>query len=58
LLAKDIMTLHPKTIETNELAVNALEIMRSNSISQLIVTKNKQYLGMIHLHDLIREGLV
>lgn len=57
-LAKDIMTLNPKTIETDELAVNALELMRSNSITQLIVTKNNQYLGMIHLHDLIREGLV
>ncbi len=58
LLAKDIMTKSPKTIEANELAVNALETMRTNSITQLIVMKNNQYLGMIHLHDLIREGLV
>jgi arabinose-5-phosphate isomerase len=57
-LAKDIMTPHPKTIEGDELAVNALDIMRRNEITQLVVTGGTQYLGMIHLHDLIKEGLI
>ncbi len=58
LKAKDIMTAGPKLIDQNELAVRALEIMRSNSITQLIVVENERYAGIVHLHDLIREGLV
>lgn len=58
LQAKDIMTANPKTIEQDCLAVRALEIMREGSITQLVVVDNGQYLGIIHLHDLIREGLV
>ncbi|MEL7119635.1 MAG: KpsF/GutQ family sugar-phosphate isomerase, partial [Bacteroidota bacterium] len=59
LSAKDIMGKTPKRIHADELAIKALEMMRNHSITQLIVvdTENK-YLGMIHLHDLIREGLV
>jgi arabinose-5-phosphate isomerase len=56
--AKDIMGKSPKTIEPGALAVDALDMMRKNNISQLIVTENGQYLGVIHLHDIIREGLV
>lgn len=57
--ASDILTLHPKTIFPEELAVNALDILRSNDISQLIViSNNKHYLGMLHLHDLVKEGIV
>ncbi|HEY5368730.1 MAG TPA: KpsF/GutQ family sugar-phosphate isomerase [Hanamia sp.] len=56
--AKDIMTLHPKTMDCNELAVNALDTMRQNNITQLIVTSNNDYQGIIHLHDLIREGII
>jgi arabinose-5-phosphate isomerase len=58
LLAKDILTKNPKTINADELAVNALELMREKSITQLAVLKNGEYVGVIHLHDLIREGLV
>lgn len=58
ILAKDIMTKTPKQIEAGELAVVALDIMRKNNITQLVVTENKKYLGIIHLHDLIREGLL
>ncbi len=59
LRAKDIMNRQPKTIQAEALAVNALEILRQYSITQLIVTnENDEYLGMIHLHDLIREGLI
>jgi arabinose-5-phosphate isomerase len=56
--AGHIMTEKPKTIESTEMAVNALDMMRTNNITQLIVVENKQYAGVIHLHDLIREGLI
>jgi arabinose-5-phosphate isomerase len=56
--AKDIMGIHPKTIEGDALAVDALDRMRKNNITQLIVTEDKDYAGVIHLHDLIREGII
>jgi arabinose-5-phosphate isomerase len=58
LRAKDIYSTAPKTIEENELAVTALEKMREHDITQLLVTKDGQYAGMLHLHDLVREGLI
>ena len=58
LQAKDIMSQNPATIGANVLAVNALELMRTKNISQLIVLENERYVGIIHLHDLIREGLI
>jgi len=56
--AKDIMTLHPKTIESSQLAINALDIMRKKNITQLIVLENNRYAGIVHLHDLVREGII
>lgn len=56
--AGDIMTVSPKTISADELAVEALDILRKNEISQLVVTENGKYTGIIHLHDLVREGLI
>lgn len=56
--AGEIMSASPKTIEGDSLAIDAMELMRNNNISQLIVTNEKQYLGVIHLHDLIKEGLI
>jgi arabinose-5-phosphate isomerase len=56
--AEDIMTATPKTIGADELAVDALDLMRKKSITQLVVVNDKKYLGFIHLHDLIREGLI
>ncbi len=56
--AGEIMSANPKTIEGDSLAIDAMELMRTNNISQLIVTNKKQYLGVIHLHDLIKEGLI
>ena len=56
--AKDIMGVHPKTIEADALAVDALDRMRKNNITQIIVTEDKHYAGVIHLHDLIREGII
>lgn len=54
----DIMTSDPKTIAPDMLAVEALDILRKKEISQLVVAENKKYLGIIHLHDLIKEGLI
>jgi arabinose-5-phosphate isomerase len=56
--ARDIMTTSPQKINSTELAVNALDIMRKKNITQLIVIQNNLYLGIIHLHDLIREGII
>jgi len=58
LRAKDIYSPNPKSIEATELAVQALEIMRENDITQLLVTQEGSYTGMLHLHDLIREGII
>ena len=58
LQAKDIMTKNPKTITPSEMAVNALDMMRQNEIVHLAVIENKKYLGIIHLHDLVKEGLL
>lgn len=56
--ASDILTRHPKTIEPTEMAVNALDIMRKSEITQLVVVEGNRYLGIIHLHDLVKEGLI
>jgi len=58
LLAKDIMGSNPKTTQKDELAVLALEMMKNNNITQLIVMDGNSYEGVIHLHDLIREGIL
>jgi len=57
LVAKDIMTSDPLTIDNEELVVNALSIMRENNITQLPVTDNSNYIGVIHLHDILKEGI-
>lgn len=56
--AGHIMTEKPKTIEASEMAVNALDIMRKNNITQLLVVDGDRYAGIIHLHDLIKEGII
>jgi arabinose-5-phosphate isomerase len=58
LRATDICTVNPKTIGGDELAINALELMRNNNITQLVVTDNGKYAGILHLHDLVKEGLL
>ena len=52
------MTENPKTIGPDELAVEALDMLRKNEITQLAVTDNGIYLGIIHLHDLLKEGFI
>lgn len=56
--AGDFMTKNPKTVDENELAINAFNLMEQYSITQLVVTKENKYAGIIHLHDIIREGVV
>lgn len=58
-IAADIMHTNPRTILDTEYAVNALQLMRQNSITQLIVTDaDGRYLGIIHIHDILREGII
>lgn len=59
LTAKDIMSANPKRITANAMAVDALEVMEANGISQLLVEEdNGNYAGVVHLHDLIKEGII
>ncbi len=56
--AKDIMSVNPKTVEPETMAAKAFNIMEDNNITQLIATSNGTYLGMVHIHDIISEGVV
>lgn len=56
--AADLMNINPKRIDKNELALLALEQIKENNITQLLVTENDHYYGMIHLHDLLQEGII
>jgi len=58
LTAQDILTPHPATIDISEFAVEALARMQARNITQLVVLENGRFAGFIHLHDLLREGLV
>jgi len=58
LLAKDVMTIHPRAIDSKTLLVDALSMMRENNITQLPVVKNGEYDGVIHLHDILKEGIL
>lgn len=58
LKAADIMNSNPKKIDENELAITALQLLQNNNISQLLVTSGKKYSGIIHLHDLLKEGII
>ncbi len=58
LTAKDIMGANPKRIEEDAMAVDAKELMEAFGISQLLVEKEGQYAGVVHLHDLIKEGII
>jgi arabinose-5-phosphate isomerase len=56
--AKDIMSAMPKQIDADTLAITALEQMKNNNISQLLVVENGRYIGILHVHDLMREGII
>lgn len=57
--AKEIMSFQPKSIQKSELAVNAMKILKENSITQLVVmNEENRYEGILHLHELIKEGII
>ncbi len=58
LCARDIMNKHPKRTDKNTMAVDALSLMKEHNISQLLITDKNKYVGMVHLHDLVREGIL
>jgi arabinose-5-phosphate isomerase len=58
LTAQDIMTRNPKTVDGKTLVVDALQIMRNNNITQILVLNDDVYDGVIHLHDILKEGII
>jgi arabinose-5-phosphate isomerase len=58
LLARDIMSANPKTIGTEVLAIKALKTMQDNDISQLLAVENDLYKGVVHIHNLMKEGII
>lgn len=58
LTAKDIMTVNPKTIQSSELVSDALNILEHYAITQLVVLDKEAYQGVLHLHDILKEGIV
>lgn len=57
-MASDIMTINPKTVSGETLAVDALQLMRKHNITQLLVVDNNIYKGVVHLHDILNEGII
>lgn len=55
--AKEIMSINPRTIDINELAINAFDKMEKHKITQLVVLQDGKYAGMVHIHDILREGI-
>lgn len=58
LTAKEIMTVNPKTIKSTDLVSDALNILEDFSITQLVVVNGNEYIGVLHLHDILKEGIV
>jgi arabinose-5-phosphate isomerase len=52
------MSTNPKRIDENAMAIDAMELMETHGISQLLVENNGDYAGVVHLHDLIKEGII
>ncbi|MBZ9779665.1 KpsF/GutQ family sugar-phosphate isomerase [Psychroflexus sp. CAK8W] len=58
LKAKDIMSKNPKTIKNSAMAIDALELLENNDITQLIAVDSGEYAGIVHLHNLVKEGII
>lgn len=58
LTASDIMSASPKTLTSDAMAVDAKNILEGNNISQLLVEDDNKYIGVVHIHDLIKEGIL
>ncbi|ESU22202.1 sugar phosphate isomerase, KpsF/GutQ family protein [Flavobacterium enshiense DK69] len=58
LTAKDIMTKNPKTVQLSDMVVDAFNTMENHSITQMIVIDSNQYKGVLHIHDILKEGII
>jgi arabinose-5-phosphate isomerase len=58
LTAKDIMTKNPKMVQSTDMVIDAFNIMEDYSITQLIVADKGEYKGVLHLHDILKEGIL
>ncbi len=59
LTAEELMSKNPKSVLSSDLAVNVYQLMKKNKITQVaIINENKEYLGIVHIHDLLKEGIV
>ncbi len=58
LLAGDIMSSNPIILKSNTMAIKALDIMQEKNITQILVTENENYIGVVHFHDLLQEGII
>ena len=58
LRARDIMSTSPVSIRSDEMAVNALEVMQNHDITQIVVIDDEKYIGVLHFHDLLKEGII
>jgi len=58
LKASDIMSASPKTLSSNAMAVEAKELLEENNISQVLIQDDNKYQGVVHIHDLIKEGII
>ncbi len=58
LCARDIMTKNPKMIQADAMVIDAFNLMEDNAITQIVVVDGNQYKGIIHLHDILKEGIV
>jgi arabinose-5-phosphate isomerase len=57
-VAADIMTANPKTVKSTDMAADALNTMEFYAITQLVVADDGEYKGILHLHDILKEGIV
>jgi len=58
LKARDIMTSNPITISSKKLAYDALQIMEDKNINQIVITEDNNYIGIVHIHEILREGII
>ena len=58
LTARDIMTINPKLIQSSDMVIDAFQVLEDFKITQLVVVENDTYIGVLHLHDILKEGIV
>jgi arabinose-5-phosphate isomerase len=58
LTARDIMTKNPKLIQANAMVIDAFQVLEDFKITQLVVVENDIYIGVLHLHDILKEGII